>query len=349
MGDAGELSLEGEDLLPERLVDGDAETEIFFADAEGLLAGIAGRFLCVGGLCGVDGFDDGVGDVLGVGLAWIVLSECRWIEGDKDLREGGFAERIARELVGGVAECGDGGDGVEEDGQAGAFPVADGERALGGFDGCGVGGEIALCVEAAWDGELLIAAAMAFERAVGELGHGHVEDEMAGGAGHGEDERVVADGGFGRAPCGEIGHGVGEAEADHAGFRGLPAVGAAAHPVVGVAEGDAADAVGAGEGDGAFHGGVGVEVAGALAAVPTLECAEGGDADGCGMDVYGPILDGGEEAREAEDAVGVDAVKSGLCEETGAELGAFGGEAVAFEDGGEGVVELSEWDAGHIF
>ena len=91
------------------------------------------------------------------------------VEGEEDLRGGGLGGGGAGDLVGGVAEYGDGGDGVEEDGEAGAFPVADGERTLGGFYGGWVGGEMALGVEAAGDGELLVAEAMAFERAVGEL------------------------------------------------------------------------------------------------------------------------------------------------------------------------------------
>jgi hypothetical protein len=93
---------------------------------------------------------------------------------------------------------------------------------------------------------------------------------------------------------------------------------------------------------------VGVEVAGATAAVPALECAEGGEADGCGVDIDGAVLDSGKETGEAEDAVGVDAVARGFGKEAGAELGALGGEVVAFEGGGEGMVELVEGDAGHI-
>ncbi len=68
------------------------------------------------------------------------------------MREAGFAGRIGGDLVSGEAAGEHGGDHVEDDGEAGALPVADGERSLGCFDGGGVAGEIAFGVEAAVDG-----------------------------------------------------------------------------------------------------------------------------------------------------------------------------------------------------
>jgi len=56
----------------------------------------------------------------------------------------------------------------------------------------------------------------------------------------------VAVGGGGGAPGWEVGEGVGPAESGAASFGGLPAVGSAALPVGGVAEGDGAEAVGFG-------------------------------------------------------------------------------------------------------
>ena len=135
-------------------------------------------------------------------------------------------------------------------------------------------------VEAAVDGQQLAALAVALERAVGELRHGHVEHHGPGGARHGDDQRIVADGALGAAPGRQVGHGVGPADADEAGLGGLPAVGAAAHPVVGVAQRDAADAVLAAERDGAVHRGQRVEIAGAALAVPALQRAKGSEAPG---------------------------------------------------------------------
>jgi hypothetical protein len=77
-------------------------------------------------------------------------------------------------------------------------------------------------------------------------------------AGNCDDEGVVAEGGCGGSPGGEVGHGVGPAEGEEALLGGLPAVGSASHPVVGVGEGYCAYAVLSGEGDGSLHGSVGV-------------------------------------------------------------------------------------------
>jgi len=81
--------------------------------------------------------------------------------------------------VRGLAAGEHGGQDVECEGEAGAFPEADGEGALGAFDGGGVGGEVAGFVVAAGDGELLAAGGVGGEGAVGELGHGDVEDDGA--------------------------------------------------------------------------------------------------------------------------------------------------------------------------
>ena len=105
-------------------------------------------------------------------------------------------------LVRGEASGEHGGDHVEDEGEAGALPVADGEGSLGGFDGGGVAGEVACGVEAAVDREGLVALAVGGEGSVGELGHGHVEDDVAVCAWDGDDEGVVAEGGGGGSPGG---------------------------------------------------------------------------------------------------------------------------------------------------
>ena len=64
-------------------------------------------------------------------------------------------------------------------------------------------------------------------------------------------ERIVAEDGNRRAPRRKIREGVGPANSDGSCIGGLPSVGAAAHPVVGVGERDAADAVVGAEFDGA--------------------------------------------------------------------------------------------------
>ena len=81
-----------------------------------------------------------------------------------------------------------------------------------------------------------------------------------------------------------------------------------------------------GEGDGAVHGGVGVEVAGAVGGRPSARwLPKAGDEGGLGVDVDAAVEDHGFEAGEAVEAVGVDAVAGGFGEEAGAECGAVPG------------------------
>ena len=172
------------------------------------------------------------------------------------------------------------GDHVEQDREPGALPEADREQALRALDRGRIARELAALVVAADDGQLLPAHAVRAERAVRELRHRHVEHDVARGARHGDDERVVADERDRRAPRRDVGERVRPADADHAGVGGLPAVVAAAHPVVGVAEPHRADAVLARELDRARHAGPRVEVAGPAASVPSLHAAARRDAHG---------------------------------------------------------------------
>ena len=173
----------------------------------------------------------------------------------------------------------------------------------------------------------------------------------AGGTGNGEDQRIVAQRGSGRAPRGQIGQRVGPAQGEDPGVRGEPAVASAAHPVVGVGEGDAAEAVLAGEGDGALHGGVRVEIAGAKVAVPAFDSERAwrlrGDAGGLGVDVDRAVGDHLGEAREAVEAVGVDAVAGGFGEEARAQGGAIAVQTEVLGRAVEGGVEIVVGDAEH--
>ena len=68
---------------------------------------------------------------------WVILGLEGWIVGD---------------LVGAEAAGEHGPDHVEDEGEAGALPVAYGQGALGDFDGAGVAGEVPFGVVAAIDG-----------------------------------------------------------------------------------------------------------------------------------------------------------------------------------------------------
>ena len=173
----------------------------------------------------------------------------------------------------------------------------------------------------------------------------------AGGAGNGEDQRIVSEGRSGRSPRREIGEGVGPADGEEAGFCGEPSVAAAAHPVIGVGESDAAEAVLTGKVHGPEHGGVRVEVAGAKVAVPAFDSKRGGrglgDEGGFGVDVDAAVGDHFGEAGEAVEAVGVDAVAGGFGEEAGAEGGAVAVEAEMEGGAKECGVEIGIGDAEH--
>ncbi len=158
---------------------------------------------------------------------------------------------------------------------------------------------------------------------------------MAGSARHGKDERVVAEARFGRAPGGQVGQGVGPADADASGVGGLPAVAAAAHPVSGIGEGHGAETVLARERNGAIHRLPGVQIAGAAFAIPAFERAAALDSLRLSLDIDAAGADHADETREAVEAVGVDAIACSFGEETGTASGALGRKA----ESAEGCVE----------
>lgn len=95
-------------MLPDVFVDGNAEAEIFFAETQGLLAGVAEG---VGGVerRGVvevgDDFVGDAGELAGGG-------EVGGVDGEEELRLAGLAERLGAELVGGEASGEHGGHHV---------------------------------------------------------------------------------------------------------------------------------------------------------------------------------------------------------------------------------------------
>ena len=73
-GNSGSALVRAGDFLPDFGVDWDAEAEVFFAELEGLFAGVADGFGGVGGRGVVEVVDDGVGDVGEFGRRW----RCWW-------------------------------------------------------------------------------------------------------------------------------------------------------------------------------------------------------------------------------------------------------------------------------
>jgi len=162
-------------LLPDFWVYGDAEAEVFFAEVEGLFAGVADGFAGVY-RCG---FVQEGQDAFGCLGKVLRASDVGGIDSEEDLGLAGLAEGIAGELMGGEAAGEHGSKHVEDEGEAGALPVTDGEGSLGGFDGGGVSGEVTGGVEASVCGEGLAALAVGGEGSVGELAHGDVEDDVS--------------------------------------------------------------------------------------------------------------------------------------------------------------------------
>ena len=118
-------------------------------------------------------FEDRFGDVGKVGR----IDEVGGVDGEEELGEAGFLQGVERELVGGEAAGEHGGEHIEGERQTGALPEADGEGALRGLDGGGVGGEVAVGVVASGYGELGLALDVGGQATHGELGGGHVEDD----------------------------------------------------------------------------------------------------------------------------------------------------------------------------
>ncbi len=321
------------------------------AEAKGLFAGVAGGLPRVGTGGLVEGLDEALGDAVDLGNG----AEAGGVDREEELGEAGLSKRVGRDLMGGAAAGEGSGEEVEDQGETGALPEADWEGAKGLLDGPGVGGEIAFSVVTAGDGEGLAPAGIVGELAVGELAHGGVEDDVraaAGGAvrtraGDGDDEGVVAKGGDGCAPGGEVTACVGPAYGEQTLVGGLPSVGAAAHPVVRMGEGDGSDAVLAGESDGAGHGVLGVEIADAEVSGPALDAPGRDEQVGGGVDVDAAVAHHGGEAWEAIETVGLDTIAGAFGEDAGAAAGTVGGKTESEAGFGEGVDEVREGDARH--
>ena len=269
---------------------------------------------------GADGVDDGVGDLRGLELGRV--------NGDHDLGQAHFGVK-GTGFGNGVSVGQDGADHIQQDGKAAALPVADGQDPLGALDNGGVGGELTVFVIAAGHRELLSRKAGALQLAVAELGQGAVHhDVLAIGAGDRENNGVIAQAAVQRAPGGHDGPGVGPADADAACVRRLPAIGAAAHPVVVVAQGHHAYAKAPCQLHGPRHGPSGVQGPEAPVPVPALDGAEGGHALRLNSRVDLPVFQILDYPGKAVQPVGVYPAKAVLGENLRRVMGPLGGKAV---------------------
>src|SRR5271156_4184157 len=88
-------------VLPHVGVDRDAEAEVLLAQVKGLFAGVAGRFASLDRRGGVDALEDALNEAL-LGLGIRRIGNQRRIDGQEELRDAGLAQRVERQLVGGL-------------------------------------------------------------------------------------------------------------------------------------------------------------------------------------------------------------------------------------------------------
>ena len=154
---------------------------------------------------------------------------------------------------------------------------------------------------------------------------------LAVGAGHGQDQRVIADVVVLGTPCGHIRAGIGPADADAALICRLPAVGAAPHPVVVVAQRHQPNTVLLGQLHGTVHGPLCVQGAKAAVAIPALHRTKTGHALCLGGRVDAALFQVIHHHREAIQAVAEHTGQTILGENFGGIVGTVGGEAVFFQ------------------
>lgn len=207
-----EVFLHLQNRLPDLLDHRNTKLAVFFDGAQHSLAGPADFAIRSGRGAGLDVRKDGAHD----GVVFLDGAKFSGVDRDHDL---GQTDLVAEgpDGVDGIAAGKEGGDQIQQDGEAAALPVADGQCAAALFDGGGVCRELAVLVAAAGYGQLPARQTGAFQLAVAELAQGAVHhDVLAVGAGDSEDERVIADAAVFGAPGRHIGGGVRPADADAA-------------------------------------------------------------------------------------------------------------------------------------
>ena len=151
---------------------------------------------------------------------------------------------------------------------------------------------------------------------------------LAVGAGNRKDQRIVADAVIQSAPRRHIRAGVGPADANAALVRSLPAIGAAPHPVVVVAQSHQADAVLPGQLDGAVHGAFRIQRAKAAVPIPALHRAKTRHTLGLGGGIDLALFQVIDHHREAVQAMAEHPRQAVLRKDLGGIVGTAGGKAV---------------------
>ena len=161
--------------------------------------------------------------------------------------------------------------------------------------------------------------------------------------GHREDNGIVPQLGVFSAPRGHIGDGVGPQDGDAPRIRRVQAISAGAHPVVGVAQGNAADGVLVGQLHRPLHAEIGVEVAGTVLSVVPLHNAGGLHQHRDGVHLHAALFHALNKLGEPVQPVGIHPVQAGV----GVKLGGTGrplrGHAVLGKHPDEFVVHVFVW------
>src|SRR5579859_4673208 len=100
-------------------------------------------------------------------------------DGDKELRESRLSFRFSWDLKCGAAARQKGGNHIKHQRQARTFPVTDGQRPFGGFDGGRIASKVTGDVKTTVKWQLLATHAVGCESAVRKLRHGHIENDVA--------------------------------------------------------------------------------------------------------------------------------------------------------------------------
>ena len=232
-----------------------------------------------------------------------------WIDRDQHLGERIFFLTLFTDSGNRKAAGKHGRHQVERNRDTGALPVTDRQHPPGLFDLSRVSGDVAIGVIAADNRQRYLFEPALLDFSIGELRHRAVDHNMlAVRARDCNDERVIADAAVFAAPGGHIGHRVGPADADAACVRRLPAEISAAHPVVVVAERHDTHAIFARKLHCTVHAALRIEVSHAKLAVPAFKPSASANPDRFLVRLDVAFFDVGNDAWEAVDAVGIDAV-----------------------------------------
>src|SRR5258708_25090307 len=129
---------------------------------------------------------------------------------------------------------------------------------------------------------------------------------------HGNHERIVADSRISCAPGRNVRHGVGPADSDYSGIRGLPTIGAATHPVIGIGRGNAPYAMLPRKRNGPLHAMMSIQIARAAVSIPALQRSVTEDQFRRCVDIDEALPNPPDEPWKAVQSMRVNAVTAGV-------------------------------------